>query len=384
MNGRMPHLSCRLLLASVLLLLLAACQRGGSGTGDSTVSADGADTTRRITLLFAGDLMQHVTQINAARTADGTYDYSSYFDKLADYIRGFDLAVANLEVTLGGKPYSGYPQFCAPDPYIYAIRDAGFDVLSTANNHCCDTGRRGVERTIRMLDSLGLAHVGTYADTASRRRDYPLLVEKNGFRIAFLCYTYGTNGIPVPRGNVVNLIDRAQILTDIRAARAMRPDCIIALMHWGIEYALLPTGEQRELADWLFQNGVTHVIGGHPHVVQPMEVRTDSLGGRHFLAYSLGNFISNQWMENCDGGLMVALTLEKDTAVRLADCSYSLQWVSRPPVSRRKNHRLYPVSYPQDSLNAEERRLMGRFAANARALFAKHNVGDIREVPTYK
>lgn len=370
---------CRLLLG--LLAVMATLGATSCKGKASPVGEDGnvPDTTRRVTLLFAGDLMQHITQINAARTADGSYNYDDYFSSLQEYIGSFDLALANLEVTLGGKPYTGYPTFSAPDEYLFAIRAAGFDVLTTANNHCCDRGRRGVERTILMLDSLGIPHLGTYADSLSRAATYPLLVEKNGFRIVLLNYTYGTNGIPVPRPNCVNLIDRTQMAADIRKARSMEPDAIIAVMHWGIEYALVPNAEQRELADWLFAQGVDHVIGGHPHVVQPVEVRTDAEGGKHLLAYSLGNFISNQMMENSDGGMMVSLTLEKDSTVRLADCDYSLCWVSRPVVSHRKNHRLLPVGYPDSLLNAEERRLMGRFARNARALFEKHNQGDIRE-----
>ena len=372
---RKLHIPSYILLIS-LLCLLFSCQ-GNSVAKDEPAAS--ADTTCRITLLFGGDLMQHITQINAASVAGGGYDYSSYFDKVQTYIDSFDLAVANLEVTLGGRPYTGYPQFSAPDEYLYAIRNAGFDILTTANNHCCDRGRKGIERTIQMLDSIGMPHLGTYKDSAACAQTYPLLVEKNGFRIVLLNYTYGTNGLPVPQGSVVNLIDRERMARDIAKAKTMEPDVLIAIMHWGIEYAMVPNAEQRELADWLFQQGVDHIIGGHPHVVQPVEVRTDAEGRKHLLAYSLGNFISNQMMENSDGGMMVSMTLEKDSTVRLADCDYSLLWVARPVVSHQKNHRLYPVGYPDSLLNSEERRLMARFARNARALFEKHNRGDIRE-----
>lgn len=369
------------LLATILLAGwgtcgLSACRDDRQAQQEHEVAAD---TTRRITLLFAGDLMQHITQINAARMPDGSYNYDSYFENVQEYVKGFDLAFANLEVTLGGRPYTGYPTFSAPDEFLTAIRDAGFDVLATANNHSCDRGRRGIERTILMLDSLGVTHLGTYADTLQRERNYPLIVEKGGFRLALLNYTYGTNGLPIPRPNVVNLIDRRQMEQDIREAKSMKPDAIIAIMHWGIEYAMVPNAAQRELANWLFAQGVDHVIGGHPHVVQPVEVHTDAQGRRHMLVYSLGNYISNQMMENSDGGMVVSMTLEKDSTVRLADCDYSLCWVSRPVVSHRKNHRLLPVGYPDSLMNAEERRLMNRFATNARNLFGKYNSGDIKE-----
>ena len=214
----------------------------------------------RITLLFVGDLMQHDAQIKAAKTADG-YDYTDCFKHVKEEITQADIAVANLEVTLGGKPYRGYPSFSAPDEFLHAVKDAGFDVLLTGNNHCLDRGSRGLERTILMLDSLDFASAGTYINEAQRRERYPLLVEKNGFRIVFLNYTYGTNGLePVPP-RIVNYIDKKKMKEDIAVARRMRPDAIIACMHWGIEYRLLPQKAEKDLVDWLLAQGVDHVIG---------------------------------------------------------------------------------------------------------------------------
>ena len=202
----------------------------------------------RVTLLFVGDLMQHSGQIEAARTADGGYDYRECFSLVKDLIAGADIAVGNLEVTLGGKPYTGYPTFSAPDEYLHALADAGFDVLLTANNHSLDRGRRGLERTLMMLDSLGLHHTGTYRDDSERRRRTPLVVDVKGFRIAFLNYTYGTNGIRATHPNVVDYTDKDVIRQDIARARALRPDAIIACMHWGDEYQSLPNARQKELA----------------------------------------------------------------------------------------------------------------------------------------
>ena len=229
----------------------------------------------RITLLFAGDLMQHTEQIKAAKTPEG-YDYSDCFKHVKEEISRADVAVANLEVTLGGQPYRGYPAFSAPDEFLYAIKDAGFDVLLTANNHCLDRGKKGLERTILMLDSLQLPYAGTYVDSEARLRRYPLLVEKNGFRIALLAYTYATNGLSPVAPTLVNYIDKEQMKEDILAARRMNPDVIIACMHWGVEYRSLPEKAEKELADWLIEQGVDHVIGSHPHVLQPMEVKADT------------------------------------------------------------------------------------------------------------
>ena len=196
-----------------------------------------ADTLR---LLFVGDLMQHQGQINAARTAKG-YDYSTCFEYVKEEIGRADFAIANLEVTLGGKPYKGYPAFSAPDEYLTAIHDAGFNVLVTANNHSLDRGKAGLERTIQLIDTLKIPHAGTYVNAEAREKQYPLLLEKNGFRIALLNYTYGTNGIPVTPPNIVNYIDTMIIAKDIEASKALQPDAIIACMHWGIEYQSLRT-----------------------------------------------------------------------------------------------------------------------------------------------
>ena len=229
----------------------------------------------RITLLFVGDLMQHQAQIDAAHVSEGKYDYSSCFSLIKEQISQADLAIGNLEVTLGGRPYRGYPMFSAPDEYLQAIKDAGFDILLTANNHCLDRGKKGMERTIQLLDSSGIRYAGTYKNLSERRQRYPLFINRNGFRIALLNYTYGTNGIKATSPNIVNYIDKNTILQDIQSAKARQPDAIIACMHWGEEYQSLPNREQRELANWLLQQGVTHIIGSHPHVIQPMELRTN-------------------------------------------------------------------------------------------------------------
>ncbi len=298
-----------------------------------------ADTLR---LLFVGDLMQHQGQINAARTAKG-YDYSTCFEYVKEEIGRADFAIANLEVTLGGKPYKGYPAFSAPDEYLTAIHDAGFNVLVTANNHSLDRGRAGLERTIQLIDTLKIPHAGTYVNAEAREKQYPLLLEKNGFRIALLNYTYGTNGIPVTPPNIVNYIDTMIIAKDIEASKALQPDAIIACMHWGIEYQSLPNKEQKFLTDWLLQKGVCHIIGSHPHVVQPIEVRTDSLtNDKHLVVYSLGNYISNMSARRTDGGLMVRMELVKDSTTRLNNCEYSLVFDSPPDAIREKKSSITP------------------------------------------
>ncbi|MDR0891190.1 MAG: CapA family protein [Mediterranea sp.] len=372
-------------------ILPLSCGAQPQARGDSvyasvnTIQAD-ATPTDTLRLLFVGDLMQHQAQIDAAHTPSGGYDYSPYFEQVSPCIRWADWAIANLEVTLGGTPYRGYPAFSAPDEYLTAILGAGFNVLLTANNHCLDRGTKGLKRTIHQLDSLDVPHAGTYTDSAQRVMRYPLLLEKKGIRIALLNYTYGTNGLTVSPPAIVNYIDTTLIARDIEAARALHPDVLIACMHWGVEYQSLPNAEQRRLADWLLRKGVDHIIGAHPHVVQPIEVRTDSLTHqRHLVAYSLGNYISNMSARRTDGGLTLRMELVKDsTSTRLIHCDYSLVWTARPAQSRRKNFQLLPASFPQDSLPPAARNSLKIFTQDTRALLHEHNRGISEYLPTEK
>lgn len=367
------------LLHSLALPLFATFLSCGTGYRPADLfSSSPEDTipevvTSRLTLVFAGDLMQHMPQINSARISGNNFDYTECFEHISPQIAYADVAVANFETTLAGPPYSGFPCFSAPDAFLRDVKAAGFDVLLTANNHTCDKGQRGIERTIAMMDSLGVPHLGSYVSPAARQKQTPFIIEREGFRIALLNYTYGTNGIPVPKANVVNVIDRKLIARDIAAAKAAHPDAIIACMHWGEEYHPLPVDSQRELADWLFAQGVDHIIGGHPHVVEPMEVRTDSLGKQHVLAYSLGNFVSNQSKQGTVGGMLVHMTLEKDTITRLASADYSLYFVTRPGSSGHKQHRVYDAHTPDSALTKSERTLRDNFLKATRALFEKHN-----------
>ena len=273
-----------------------------------------AQTPDSISLYFAGDMMQHKAQLAAALQPDGTYNYSGCFTQVTPEIEAADIAICNFETTLGGAPYTGYPQFCSPDAYAEAVRDAGFDIFLTANNHCMDTRTRGLIRTLDVLDSLGIKHLGTYRNQAERDSLYPYILKRGNMRIALLNYTYDTNGIPVAKPCIVNYIDTIQIKADIRRARQLKADCIIACMHWGTEYMTEPDKDQKKLEDWLYAHGVDHIIGSHPHVVQPVRTLPDYRNRpiRHLTVWSLGNYISNMSAPNTDHGLAVTLHLKKN------------------------------------------------------------------------
>ena len=327
-----------------------------------------------VSLLFAGDAMQHKAQIDAARAGDG-YDYSACFEAIAHEVAGVDYAVVNLEVPTGGVPYMGYPCFSAPDEFPIALQKAGFDLFLTANNHCLDRYTRGARRTLHLLDSIGTDHVGTYISTESSERSHPLMVQVNGIRIAFLNYTYGTNGFSPTLPFVVNYIDSTKIKKDIHRAKALNAELIVACLHWGDEYQLLPNKRQKELADLLVNEGVQLVIGSHPHVIQPMELRYDPQGNpRALVVYSLGNFISNMKTRDTVGGAMVKVTARRDKQNRivLQSPQYTLVYTRRP-TGKGENFKVVPAE--QEWQNHPYRPHLKGFLQKAREIFSQYNKG---------
>lgn len=330
----------------------------------SCTSKEKADTTRKdtvvtreVSLFFAGDLMQHMPQVYAARQVDGSFDYTPCFEAMKPLITAADIAIGNFETTLAGEPYTGYPCFSAPDAFLTAVKEAGFDVMLTANNHCCDKGKKGIERTLMMMDSLKMRHLGTYRDSSERAQQVPLMLNKNGIKIALLNYTYGTNGIRVPSPCQVNLIDTLIIYKDIARARKSHPDVVIACLHWGLEYQLKPSKGQRELTAWLLKNGVDHIIGSHPHVPQPLEV-VDSTGTPHLIAYSLGNFVSNQSDPHTNEGYTIRIDFKKTGKQRavLSNYEQTYYFVSKHATNGRRQYRILPISHPDSCLNSAEQR----------------------------
>jgi poly-gamma-glutamate synthesis protein (capsule biosynthesis protein) len=331
---------------------------------------------QEITLLFAGDAMQHKAQIDNAFDGRG-FDYSSYFKYIKGEIEQADVAVVNLEAPLGGKPWKGYPAFSAPDAFAEALKTAGFDVFLTANNHCLDRRNEGLVRTLTVLDSLEVAHTGCFMDSADRALRYPLLIEQNGISVAMLNYTYATNGIAPEAWPpcVVNLIDSAQIVEDAMRAQEMKPDLIIANMHWGEEYRLMPSLTQERLTDILFDAGVDIVIGSHPHVVQPSRMTVDSAGRARIVVFSLGNLVSNMKTDNTSGGQLLKIHVIKKDGKTEFKAGYKLFFVNQNVVNGKIQFEIVPVSMPEDKINPALRDRKRRFEKNARTLFAKHNVG---------
>lgn len=336
-----------------------------------------AQDTTSVSLIFIGDVMGHDTQINSAYDENtGTYRYDDCFRYVSNIFTDADFAIANLEVTLAGPPFIGYPQFSSPDALAMALRNAGINAMVTANNHCVDRRKQGLERTVDVLDSLGIPRTGTFKDEVDRAKHNPMLLHKNGIKLAILNYTYGTNGIAVSEPNIVNFLEEDIIVADIAKARAMSVDKIIAFVHWGLEYQTLPNADQEKFNAIFKNNGVDVVIGSHPHVVQPIKFEED-----HFVVYSLGNFVSNQRTAPRDGGVVVRLELSKTRGKTfVSDAGYYLTWVHTPIINGKREFMVLPVAaFEKEALfmdDAAHSRLC-EYAGEARDIY-KHNI-NIKE-----
>ena len=272
---------------------------------DNNSAASGNSNSQETDITFnmavTGDIMCHNTNFqDAYNSSTKSYDFSYYFTDIKKYLQGADITVGNLETTFAGskKGYSGYPTFNSPEILAKNLKSAGFNLVSTANNHCMDSGYSGLTSTIDFLDEADLAHTGTFKSKEDQEK---ILVQNvKGINIAFLSFTYGTNGIPIPKDKsyAVNLIDKDLIKKQIELAKKENPDLICVSMHWGIEYQTSSNKEQQNLADFLFDNGVDVILGNHSHVPQEMEKRkiklSDGTTKDGFVIYSLGNFMANQ------------------------------------------------------------------------------------------
>ena len=273
--------------------------------------------------------------------------------------------------------------FRSPDALAVALKDAGLDILVTANNHSNDSHGLGVTNTIRTVEDLGFLQTGTFRNQRDRDAFYPLMVYKNGFKLAFLNYTYDTNGVPTQAPTIVNLIDTVRMGLDLAEARARKPHFIIVVMHWGIEYQLVENAEQRRLARFLIRNGADIVIGMHPHVVQP--VRTERVmlpnGAQKeaIVAYSLGNFISNQQQPNTDGGILFQVDLLKTQGspqVRIGQHGIIPIWrYIHKPASGKSTFYALPIAWME-----RNPKLFTDMAATARSAMLRYVAGVRRRL----
>lgn len=285
-----------------------------------------------LTICFVGDVMQHAAQIENARKGPSCYDYSPYFEKIQDRIEAADIAVANLEFTLAGEPYTGYPEFSAPDTLAAHLALCGFDVFLTANNHIYDKGSKGTERTVAALRNLeeryGIRFTGLAESEEARDAGTPLLIRRKGLKIALVNFTYGTNHATTSHWPKTNYIKETTLLGKaFSKAHEEDADLTIALPHWGKEYVLKHDSAQEEAAEWLSGLGADLIIGTHPHVIQDFD-----MVGNVPVAYSLGNAVSNMSAANTQMGLLVTARLVRhgNGDISRLPLEFTYLWCSRP------------------------------------------------------
>lgn len=318
-------------------------------------------------LIAVGDIMMHSTQTRSGYDAKRQiYNFDSFFAPVKNILSKGDWVIGNLETPLAGEDaggYTGYPLFNAPAQLADAAKKAGLNILTTANNHALDRGEKGVIRTIANLGDRKIAFTGTAVSAIEASK--PLISTKNNISLAILAYTYGTNGIPIPKGKdyLVSLIDEKKILKDIAKARKQGVDIIAISLHFGDEYQRQPNPQQKQLVENLLKAGADIILGSHPHVVQPYKIfKFPGKNGKTRKAvaiYSMGNFISGQTQDYTDLGVIFQVTIRKKFPEKTAEITGIKAlptWVHRYTLNNQVKYRVLPleqiVTQKKDSLLA--------------------------------
>lgn len=301
-----------------------------------------------------GDTLCHKPVDDAVYDKEtGIYEFSPMFKYVEKYFENATISIGNCESPMAGaeRGYSGYPCFNAPEHLAVDLKELGVDILTTANNHSLDKGFSGLTSTLDFLDEAGISHVGT--SRTKEEQDTILFKDLNGIKTAFLAYTYGTNGIPVPEGKdfIVNLIDENLILNQINQAKGEGAELIVASMHWGVEYQTTENAEQDRLAEFLIKNDVKIILGCHPHVLQPMkmlEVKTDDGEEKKGLViFSQGNFFSNQTKTNTQNTAIFNIEVKKDGKsgeVTVEKATYAPIYVNRKEPGAKDRYELLDLN----------------------------------------
>jgi hypothetical protein len=265
-----------------------------------------------ITLLAVGDCLMHNTQIWSGQQADGSYNFDFFFSEVEELIKQADYSMVSFEAPMAGSEssYTGYPLFNSPDAMADTFKRAGFDLVTTANNHAFDRGYAGLLRSLEVLEKAGLDTVGTYATQEASQAF--LIKDIKGIKVGYLAYSYGTNGIPIPQDKpyCFNLLEREKVLYDIQRLRP-QVDVLVLILHWGTEYMHKPKPEQVDMAHEFLNAGADIILGSHPHVIQPLEVINIEQKDK-MVIYSMGNFISHQHGLERNSGIILRMKFIKD------------------------------------------------------------------------
>ena len=343
--------------AVVLVLIIVLIAKGCSNKApapemDQTIvpppveeEVPAVEPDRKATLAAVGDIMFYDTQLEDAKQEDLSYDFTDCFLAVSAYTMSADLTVGNLEMNMtGSTPYAGKPSWNAPETLATTLKDLGFDVMLTANTYSITNGLNGLANTAKFLNSAGIDNVGTHiSDPSETPGAGAIMREVNGIKVAFIGFTKGVDGRTLPTNNeycvdilytdytdTYSKVDAAAILDRIDDAKALKPDVIVALCHWGSEFETGVSESQEDITELMLENGVDVILGSHSHVAGPMGyldvTTTDGEEKTCFVAYSLGNFVSDMDQEYAMESLILNLEFTKSGAtgeVTISDASYT-------------------------------------------------------------
>lgn len=356
------------------------------------------------TVLSTGDILMHGKVINSGKQDDGSYNFDSIFQYVKSYSQAADFSVANLETTLcgtdNGYAYAGNPKFNCPDAIVDSLKGAGFDMLLTANNHADDTSLVGYKRTLNVVREKGLDTLGTYLSADEQKWT---IEEVNGIKIGMVCYTYSDgfsqNGYPllnyneVGENGILNYFTYDKLpefytqlqgyLDEMKAAGA---EATVVYLHWGEEYKWKtgegPNANQTAMAQKLCDMGVDVIVGGHPHVVQPVDLLQSGTDAEHktIVLYSMGNAVSNQRKEemqqseptgHTEDGVLFCVTFAKysDGSVCVNSAELIPTWVNMHANSGSTEYNILPLEEATAAQWQAQFGLTDTQLANAKASF---------------
>jgi poly-gamma-glutamate synthesis protein (capsule biosynthesis protein) len=337
-------------LLSISFLLFTTLSTFSFFTGNyfQETEVKSVDSVTTVKLSFVGDLMCHSVQYQYSQIGKDSFDFTGVYRYVSQYFDESDFVLGNLETVTAGKSkiYSGYPFFNSPNQFASNLKIVGFDFLFTSNNHSLDRGEFGIIKTIENLRTSSIHYTGTHFSQADR--DSVRIINVNGIDFAFLSYSYGTNGNPIPKGKsyLINLIDEKLIEQDIQTAKEKNADCIIVYFHFGEEYQKEPNFYQRSMVEKTISFGADMIIGSHPHVIQPIQIypskgKIDSV----LVAFSLGNFISNQRWRFSDAGVILQVEISKNhlsDSINLSKVEFIPTYVFKGTTERGREYIILP------------------------------------------
>lgn len=355
-------------LLAVSAIFISGCNKINTSYIDesSEINKENDENVKNIVRLSAvGDVMVHSAQLEAQSNSDGTYSFDNNFRYIKDIISDSDISIANLETTINpNRPCSGYPSFNAPKELLHTLKDTGFDIISTVNNHSLDTGYSGLLSTVNEIENIGLEVIGTKSKVENKNYSIKSVKDIN---IGIASFSYGEiiknqkylNSIKAGNANdLMNVIDVNSvqksfdtIKKEIDLMKSEGAEFIIIMLHWGEEYVQTPTKYQTELAQLLANEGVDLILGSHPHVVQPIEyVKSENSDKECLVVYSMGNIISNQREEEMgfkesENGIIPVIDLEKtkDGQVNIVSVKYIPTWVDKYDKAGKNYYEIIPI-----------------------------------------